>query len=170
MLLFFHPRIKLVCVVLWCLAWVLVAAVLLLPLPVSTPVGSDLLGHFLLFAVMAFGAVSFCHQLLGLFGLTLLTMVGGTALEFGQRLVGYRTFDPADLLANWLGAGTGYLLATVALFLVIRPADSMLRGAARAAPLLPHRAMAGRDSPRARARAVLSRPRSVLGRARPGLR
>lgn len=61
-LLFFDPRSKLICVVLWRLAWVLTAAVL--PLPVSTPAGSDLLGHFLLFASMAFAAVSFCHQLL----------------------------------------------------------------------------------------------------------
>ena len=123
------PRIQATCRVLWCIAWLLVAAALLMPLSVATPHRSDLVAHFLTFGLMAFGAVSFCRQPLRLFGLTLLTMAGAAALEFAQQFSPYRTFDLIDMIANMLGTLTGYGLALAMLVLVIRPAGAALRAA-----------------------------------------
>jgi VanZ family protein len=123
------PRIQATCRVLWCVAWLLVAAALLMPLPMSAPGRSDLVAHFAIFGLMALGAVSFCHQPVRLLGLTLLTMAGAAALEFAQQLSPYRTFDLIDMTANMLGALTGYALALAMLVLFIRPADAALRAA-----------------------------------------
>ena len=123
------PRIRAIFLVLWCVAWLLVAIALLMPLPVAPPGRSDLVAHFATFGIMALGAVGFCRQPLRLLGLTLLTMAGAAALEFAQLLSPYRSFDVADLVANLSGALTGYLLGLALLVLVIRPADAALRGA-----------------------------------------
>jgi VanZ family protein len=123
------PRIRATCLVLWCVAWLLVAVGLLMPVPVSTPGRFDLVAHFAIFGIMAFGAVGFCRQPVQLLGLTFLTMAGAAALEFAQHLLPYRSFDLVDLAANTLGALTGYTLALAVLVLVIRPADAALRGA-----------------------------------------
>lgn len=123
------PRIQAICRVLWCVAWLLVAAALLMPLPVAAPYGSDLVAHFGTFGLMAFGAVSFCRQPLRLLGLMLLTMAGAAALELAQQFSPYRTFDLVDMTANMLGALTGYALALAMLVLIIRPAGAALRAA-----------------------------------------
>ncbi|MGH6942610.1 MAG: VanZ family protein [Geminicoccaceae bacterium] len=123
----FLPQIRLTCVLLWGLAWLVVAALLLLPPPLEPPGRSDLVAHFSLFCAMAFGAVSFCHGPRRLLGLTLLTMSAAAALECAQRLVPYRTFDLLDMAANVLGAGSGYFVALAALFLLIRPANPTLQ-------------------------------------------
>lgn len=120
--LLFDRRAIRLCAVLWVAAWLGVAAVLLLPLGVPTPGRGDLLGHFLLFGAMAFGAVGFARQPGQLVGLALVTIAGGTALEFGQGLVPYRTFDALDLAANGAGALAGYAAALLVLWYVIRPA------------------------------------------------
>ena len=103
----FHAKIRPLLAALWAIAWVGVAALLLLPVPVSTPDRSDLLVHFLLFAGMAFAAVGFSRRRGQLAGLAVLTIVGGTALEFAQQLVAYRSFDLTDAAANVLGATVG---------------------------------------------------------------
>jgi VanZ family protein len=123
------PRIRATCLVLWCVAWLLVAVALLVPVPVAAPEGSDLVAHFTIFGLMALGAVGFCRQPVQLLGLTVLTMAGAAALEFAQYLLPYRSFDLVDLVANTLGALTGYALALIVLVLIIRPADAALRGA-----------------------------------------
>jgi VanZ family protein len=123
------PRIRAICFALWCVAWLLVAIALLMPLPVAAPSRSDLVAHFATFGLMALGAVGFCHQPLRLFGLTFLTMAGAAALEFAQLLSPYRSFDLVDMIANMLGALCGYGLALALLVLIIRPADAALRGA-----------------------------------------
>jgi len=128
----FDPRTRLICAVLWVLAWPAVAALLLLPMPIAGPARSDLAAHFLMFAGLAFGAVSFSRRAGQLAGLALATVAGATLLEFAQRLVPYRTFDLSDAAANALGAGSGYALALIILLLWIRPADPALR-ASRAA-------------------------------------
>jgi VanZ family protein len=116
-------RIRPLLAALWALAWVGVAALLLLPVPVSAPDRSDLLAHFLLFAGMAFAAAGFSRRPGRLAGLALLTMALATALEFAQRLVAYRSFDLTDAAVNVLGAASGYGLALVVLTLWLRPAD-----------------------------------------------
>lgn len=123
MRLLFHPGVKLTCFVVWCLGWLIVAALLLAPLP-ATGSRSALAAHTMLFGAMTLGTVGFCHHSGRLGALTLATIAGGTALELAQGLVPYRTFDLYDALANALGAGTGYLAALVVLYGLVRPAAS----------------------------------------------
>jgi VanZ family protein len=62
--------------------------------------------------------------------LALATIALGTALEFAQDLVPYRTFDPIDLVANSMGALAGYAAALLVLYFLIRPAEPRYGGAA----------------------------------------
>ena len=73
--LLFDRRAKLVCAGLWGVGWLALAALLLLPLGgVPVPSGSDLIGHFLVFAAIAFVAVGFAREPAQLAWLTLLTI------------------------------------------------------------------------------------------------
>ncbi len=117
------PRTRLIFASLWGIGWLVVAILMLMPAPGGVPDGADKVVHFLLFAGLAFGAIGFSHRVGQLAGLALATIAGGTALEFGQRLVGYRTFDLTDATANALGASSGYALAVVVLLLLLRPVD-----------------------------------------------
>jgi hypothetical protein len=128
--LLFDRRAKLVCAALWGAAWLGVAAALLMPLGVSTPGRTDLVAHFMLFASLAFGAVSFSRRPGQLAWLALTTIALGTALEFAQNLVPYRSFEPIDVVANGVGALAGYGAALLMLRLVIRPAELRWKGAA----------------------------------------
>jgi VanZ family protein len=128
--LLFDRRAKLACAGLWCAAWLGVAAALLLPVGVSTPGRSDLVAHFLMFGAMAFVAVGFSRRPGQLACLALATIALGTALEFAQDLVPYRTFDPIDLVANSMGALAGYAAALLVLYFLIRPAEPRYGGAA----------------------------------------
>ena len=120
----FDHRVQTACRVLWCLAWLLVAVALLMPVSIAAPHRFDLVAHFAIFGVMAIGAVTFCHRPLRLFGLTLLTMTGAAILEVAQLLSPYRTFDLVDMAFNMLGALTGYGLALLLLVLLLRPAEA----------------------------------------------
>src|SRR5690606_9632066 len=121
--LLFDRRAIRLCAVLWVAAWVGVAAILLLPLGAVAPPGrSDLLAHFLTFGAMAFGTVAFARRPGQLAWLALATIDGAAALEFGQRLVPYRSFDTLDIAANSAGALAGFAAALIVLCYVIRPA------------------------------------------------
>jgi VanZ family protein len=128
--LLFDRRAKLACAGLWAAAWLGVATALLLPVEISTPGRSDLVAHFLMFGAMAFGAVGFSRRPGQLACLALMTIALGTALEFAQGLVPYRTFDPTDLVANSMGALAGYAAGLLVLYLIIRPAEPRFGGAA----------------------------------------
>jgi VanZ family protein len=117
------PRTRSILFGAWCLAWLVVAALLLMPLAAPPPFPhSDLLAHFLLFGGLAFGAVGFSHRGAELTLLALATAAGGIGLEFAQGFVPYRTFDILDMGANALGAMVGYGAALTVLQLLIRPA------------------------------------------------
>jgi VanZ family protein len=107
--------------VLWCLAWLIVAALMLAPLsnPLKVP---PLAAHFLVFACMAFATVGFSRRGTELTLLAAVTVLGSAALELAQGLTRYRTFDILDIAANTLGAMVGYACALTVLLLVIRPA------------------------------------------------
>jgi VanZ family protein len=122
------PRMRSILFGLWCLAWLAVAVVLLMPLrdPPSFS-HSDLIAHFLLFGCLAFGAVGFSHRSVELTLLAVATIAGGVGLEFAQGLVPSRTFDILDMGANAFGAMVGYGGALTVLQLVIRPADEARR-------------------------------------------
>jgi VanZ like family len=127
--LLFDRRARLVCAGLWAIAWCGVASLLLLPLGMPTPGGSDLFGHFLLFATMAFAAVGFSRDPRQLAWLTLVTIVLGAALEYAQGFLSYRTSEIADAVANAMGGLAGYGAALLVLYLVIRPVEPRLRAA-----------------------------------------
>ena len=113
---------------LWCLAWLIIAVLMLAP--VSSPVRvshGDLIAHFLAFAGLAFGTVGFSWRGAELTLLAAATIAGGVALEVGQGLVPHRTFDILDIAANTLGAMVGYAGALAVLLLVIRPAAEARR-------------------------------------------
>jgi glycopeptide antibiotics resistance protein len=134
MQLLFDPRTKKILFGLWCLAWPIIALLLLAPL--SNPIEmsySDLIAHFLIFACLAFTTVGFSHRGTELTLLAGATVAGGVALEFAQGLVPYRTFDILDMGANALGTMVGYAGALTVLLLVIRPAaEERARAAADA--------------------------------------
>jgi hypothetical protein len=119
----FQPRTRRILAALWGVSWLIVAVLLLMPVPGGVPEGTDKVVHFLIFAGMALGAVSFSHRAGQLSGLAILTIAGGTALEFAQRLTQWRTFDLSDAAANVFGASSGYAIALVVLLLWIRRAD-----------------------------------------------
>ncbi|MBL8385623.1 MAG: VanZ family protein [Burkholderiales bacterium] len=50
----------------------------------------------------------------------------GAALEFLQGQTGYRTFDPADMVANAAGVGAGWLAAPPRLPRLLAGADTLL--------------------------------------------
>jgi hypothetical protein len=127
--LLFDRRARLVCAGLWAFAWFGVAALLLLPLGVSTPGGSDLFGHFLLFATMAFAAVGFSRRPGQLAWLALVTVALGAGLEYAQGFLSYRTSEIADAVANAVGGLAGYGAALLVLCLVIRPVEPRWRAA-----------------------------------------
>jgi VanZ family protein len=127
--LLFDRRARLVCAGLWGAAWLVVAALLLLPLGVSGPSGSDLAGHFLVFATMAFAAVGFSRRPGQLAWLAGATVALGGALEYAQGFVPYRSSEVADAVANGVGGLAGYAAALLVLYFVIRPAEPRLAAA-----------------------------------------
>lgn len=130
--LLFDRRPKLVCAGLWGFSWLAVAALLLLPLGgVPVPGGSDLIGHFLLFAAIAFAAVGFARAPAHLAWLAFVTIGLGVTLEYAHGFVPYRSSEIADGLANTLGGLAGYAAALLVLYFVIRPAETQLALATR---------------------------------------
>ena len=115
------PRLRVIWFVLWCLGWVGVAALSLMP-PAGIPdIGGDKLAHMLAYAWMAAAAVTFCRCPARLALLAVVTMLVGGAMELAQGLVPNRHLDGADAVANGVGATLGYLIALAALFVLRRP-------------------------------------------------
>jgi VanZ family protein len=127
---FFDPRARLACALIWGLAWLAVAALMLMPVRAPAPAGSDLVVHFLVFGAMAFAAVAFSRHPGRLAGFAIMTIALGAALEYAQSFVPYRSPAIADAVADGVGALAGYALALLVLYLVIRPAEPRSRAAA----------------------------------------
>lgn len=106
-----NARIRLACCIAWCLCWPGIAVLLLTPLPFALISRSDLLGHFLLFGFMTAAVVTFARTRGQIVALSILSIVYGIALEFGQAYVPGRFFDIADTVANASGGVAGCLLA-----------------------------------------------------------
>ena len=98
------------------LGWGWVVAIVwlsLTPSPVEINIEQgDKLGHF-----AAYGLLMFWFGMLYRRALTRLAYaIGfcgmGIALEYAQRMTGYRTFDVDDMLANAIGVLLGFMVAT----------------------------------------------------------
>lgn len=100
---------------LWGLAWPVVGAALLMPVPVASPAGSDVVVHFSLFLGLALWPATFARRAWALAQLALLTAGAGVALEAAHGVLPYRSFEPADLAANLLGVALGLGLALLVL-------------------------------------------------------
>jgi len=108
---------------LWCIAWLVVAGLMLAPLRSPVDVShADLIAHFAVFACLAFATVGFSRRGAELSLLAAATIAGGVGLELAQGLVPHRTVDVLDMVANTLGVMVGYAGALTLLLLVIRPA------------------------------------------------
>ena len=114
----------------WLAAWLMVAALLLMPLDVPTPGETDKVVHALVFGAMAFTTIAFCRRPRTLALLAATTLAGSFALEAAQLLVPSRGYDPMDLVANGLGAALGFAAALMALRAVERVARPASAGAA----------------------------------------
>ena len=102
-----HRRVWLV------LGWVMVVAVLvlsLIPLSVDLSEGRDKVSHF-----VAYGSLMFWFGMLypgwrkqAAAALGFVAM--GIAVEYLQRLTGYRSFDVADMVADAIGVALGWVM------------------------------------------------------------
>ncbi len=111
MLFFKTSHGRLICCLLWCLSWPLIAFLLLKPLPFSLPSRSDLLGHLLLFGCMSALVILFASSRMQIIALSVVTIVLSIALEVTQGYVPHRFFDMADVAANMMGGLGGCALA-----------------------------------------------------------
>lgn len=96
---------------LWCLAWVVVAVLLLTPLDAPATPGGDKVAHLVVFGGLAFGAIGFCRRGRTLAILAAVTLAGGWGLELAQGLVPSRQVELGDAVANAGGAALGFLAA-----------------------------------------------------------
>ena len=107
--------------VLWCLGWIGVAALSLMPEAVIPDVGGDKVAHMLAYGTMAAAAVTFCRCPARLALLALVTLFLGGTMEIAQTYVPGRQLDGADVVANGVGAVLGYLVALMVLLVLRRP-------------------------------------------------
>ena len=97
------------------LGWGIVAAIVwlsLTPRPPTLPLEQgDKLGHLLGYGVLMlwFGQLYAAERTRLAYALGFATM--GVALELAQKLLGYRTYDAFDMVANALGVALGWGLA-----------------------------------------------------------
>ena len=94
---------------LWCLgiAWLVVLSLMPGP-PMPDFEGSDKVGHFLAYFLLAAGAVQLFARWSSLLGAGIALVLLGIGLEYAQgAFTDYRTLDMRDALANTLGVIAG---------------------------------------------------------------
>ena len=96
------------------LGWGMVVAVFvlsLIPVEVDLSEGRDKVAHFIAYGSMTFWFAMLFPGWRRQVGVALAFAAMGVAIEYLQRMTGYRTFDVADMAANGIGAGLGWALA-----------------------------------------------------------
>jgi len=96
------------------LGWGMVASVVvlsLIPIEADLSGGRDKIAHFVAYGSMTFWFAMLFRGRLRQLGVALAFAAMGVAIEYLQRMTGYRTFDVADMAANAIGAGMGWTLA-----------------------------------------------------------
>ena len=103
-------RRPLLCSCLWCAAVALVVVLSLMPVPDlgDLPSGSDKLEHFLVYSLLAAGAVQLYPRWSSLLSVGVALVLLGIGLEYAQgALTEHRMMDRLDALANTLGVIAG---------------------------------------------------------------
>lgn len=96
------------------LGWGMIFAVFvlsLIPLDVDLSEGRDKVAHFVAYGSMAFWFGMLFPGRARQFAWMLAFAAMGIAIEYLQRMTGYRTFEFADMVANGTGAALGFTLA-----------------------------------------------------------
>jgi len=90
---------------------VLVLSLVPLPSEVDLSNNRDKVAHAFAYLSMTFWFALLFRGRLRQLGIALAFAAMGVAIEYLQRMTGYRTFDVADMAANAIGAGLGWALA-----------------------------------------------------------
>lgn len=100
---------------LWCIGWLAIVALSLIPVSIPGPSGTDKLLHLGVHTGMAAGGLAFCRTARGLVAVALACVAIGISIELAQDLVPHRHMSMADVVANSVGAGLGLAAALWAL-------------------------------------------------------
>ncbi len=87
-----------------------VVALSLIRLPFNLGEGRDKLAHFVAYASLSFWFGMLYAGRARQLGVAVAFAAMGVAIEFLQRLTGYRSFEVADMVANAIGAALGWAL------------------------------------------------------------
>jgi VanZ family protein len=115
------------------LGWLWVAVIFYLslvpspPQPVNFP-DADKIEHALAYCLLMLWFCQVCLQRLSRVRLAVMLIMMGVAIEYLQRLTGYRTFDYADMLANAAGVMVGWLLAAAGIVNVYKYIERYFSG------------------------------------------
>jgi VanZ family protein len=96
------------------LGWGMVFSVVvlsLIPVEVDLSEGRDKVAHFIAYGSMTFWFAMLFPGWRRQVGVALAFAAMGVAIEYLQRMTGYRTFEVADMAANGIGAALGWALA-----------------------------------------------------------
>lgn len=113
------------------LGWLCVAAIVYLSLAPNPPEpmhfrNADKLEHALAYGLlMLWFSQVYVRRMRRIFAATLLVAMG-IALEFLQGMTGYRSFEYADMLANFIGVLLGWVWARTALGRIGHALETML--------------------------------------------
>jgi VanZ family protein len=83
----------------------------LIPLEVDLSENRDKYAHFIAYGSMTFWFAMLFRGRARQLCIAIAFAAMGVAIEFLQRMTGYRTFDVADMAANGIGAALGWALA-----------------------------------------------------------
>ena len=96
------------------LGWGMVVSVFvlsLIPIEADLSEGRDKVAHFIAYGSMTFWFAMLFRGWVRQVAIALAFAAMGVAIEYLQRMTGYRTFDVADMAANGIGAALGWALA-----------------------------------------------------------
>jgi len=111
------------------LGWGMVLAVFvlsLIPLEVDLGENRDKVAHFIAYGSLLFWFAMLFRGLARQIGVALAFAAMGVAIEYLQRMTGYRTFDVYDMIANGIGAAIGWGLAQTPLVNALGWAERLL--------------------------------------------
>ena len=101
--------------IVWCIAWLVVAWAMLDPSPPQIKVVSDKTIHFASFFIVSFATIAFCRAGRELALAGAVCAVAAVGFETAQYFIPARAFEWGDIAANLGGTGSGILLAALSL-------------------------------------------------------